>query len=375
MGLKSCTAVHIDTGNDRATWNIDGELYVSRTVDVQVLPAAYNFFGRGIEIGGACVRKPHFAPTPIPAPLPPVEEAEEVDLDETPRSTASMVDQECDTSDLYSLCDGAASPIPILPTTTRSTSPPPPPKTLTRATSPLPVSSQDACIQTKAETAMRGTQTQGPTTHSVAVQVSPPVKIFSVPTQKCYSRSCLRSNGEFACYVSTCPHRSAYPIRPTTPRSEGLAETPEPSVVDEDDEGPEPRQSAEDAWARRFPHVLDPFEVVERFINSRHFRLVDFFQTLSRRRTTITVDDLRTRFVEMGLNLQQIQIEELIMRLDLNSDNIVTYRDFANCRRRYTLRMKSVDPAWQKFRVVKDDVYHKDAFLVTPSPRHVYPPI
>eukprot|EP00047_Mylnosiga_fluctuans_P011820 m.22967 g.22967 ORF g.22967 m.22967 type:complete len:823 (+) comp3832_c0_seq1:79-2547(+) len=365
-----CVAVSIETGNDHASWNVDGELFVAAGVQVQVLPAAYTVYARGIEVGGPAVRAPRHRSlkcepgsastsgvdstpgltSPPPAPSPPqcVDEALSVtglltmcDADAGPDDLAATIDGGTSTDGLVTMADVATGP-----------------------DGPTLVTTGTECAVQQATAAV---QADPLTTACQATQTEPQRNIFSVPTQgRCYAGLCRASNGEFCCYSPTCPNRYQYPVHilPQLPR------LPDSPVSDSSS------TSHEDTWHRRYPGLMDPFEVVEGYITSRHFRLLDFFHALSFRRPSLAVDDFRARATELALGLCDVQLDELVYRLDRNSDGIITYRDLASCRRRYTLRLKSIDPAWRKVMAPKDDLgLFKDTFVLTPSPRHVYPAI
>lgn len=71
------------------------------------------------------------------------------------------------------------------------------------------------------------------------------------------------------------------------------------------------------------PTVSDPMGILEEFVAFRKWRLIDLFYQMDRDRSgQITIEELEEACEELEIPLSQVQLEELIFRLDLDGDDM-----------------------------------------------------
>eukprot|EP00053_Salpingoeca_punica_P014275 m.129674 g.129674 ORF g.129674 m.129674 type:complete len:801 (+) comp16412_c0_seq1:16-2418(+) len=313
----------------QSTWNLDGEVVTSPTLEAEVLPGALCLFARGPEPAGQHKPRPY-----------PVARIPEVIIEiSDPHDESATRDAEKEMAD-------AANRKTDIVTDTHD---------------------------------LRSVEDKG-------VQTRPLPEIFSVPVTTCYSPACRAGNGprhdtSAPCYRPFCKHATvAWPVEEVLNiEEEDMLEANE-TDVDQLQAADDAEMSQEAIFRRKYPDLEDPFEVIETFVSTRKLRLVDIFKNVGSRNSNMKgarKEDFARRLKELGINLNPLQFTELFLRLDRNKDNIVTYKDLVNCRKRYNLRMKAADPLWQKHseQQSSNDVHIKDTFMVRPSPRHVYPAV
>lgn len=89
-------------------------------------------------------------------------------------------------------------------------------------------------------------------------------------------------------------------------------------------------------------------QVLEDFVQSNSLRLVDLFFEIDKDRSGfVTMEEAKMAIATLNLDLNEIQLNELMFRLDLDGDGQLNYHEFAEGRRVLQERTRSRDPHWK----------------------------
>eukprot|EP00730_Choanoeca_flexa_P007875 TRINITY_DN12406_c0_g2_i1.p1 TRINITY_DN12406_c0_g2~~TRINITY_DN12406_c0_g2_i1.p1 ORF type:complete len:730 (+),score=100.90 TRINITY_DN12406_c0_g2_i1:1538-3727(+) len=83
-----------------------------------------------------------------------------------------------------------------------------------------------------------------------------------------------------------------------------------------------------------YPNTDDPMEIIEAYVAHHKLRLVDFFKQMDKDSNgIITANEIDMACEELDIPLNQIQMDELMFRLDLDGDGVIDYHEFCEGRR------------------------------------------
>lgn len=97
------------------------------------------------------------------------------------------------------------------------------------------------------------------------------------------------------------------------------------------------------AWHNRYPNEKDPLIVMEEFLVDKRLRLVDFFNTVDKDRSGgITPPELLNAFKNKGMQLSALQQEELLERLDGDSNGEIQYAELSAAHKQLCSQLRAV---------------------------------
>eukprot|EP00038_Savillea_parva_P000234 m.94993 g.94993 ORF g.94993 m.94993 type:complete len:683 (-) comp10083_c0_seq3:225-2273(-) len=101
-------------------------------------------------------------------------------------------------------------------------------------------------------------------------------------------------------------------------------------------------------WATHHPDTPDPMLVLERYMFTNRLKLIDFFFAIDKDRSGgVTWDELAQAVdVLDGLDLSHEQMQELMERLDVNTDGEIAYEELCKGRQEITEKLRARDPRW-----------------------------
>lgn len=88
------------------------------------------------------------------------------------------------------------------------------------------------------------------------------------------------------------------------------------------------------AWSENHPELEDPLNVIEEYVAKKKLRLLDLFRQMDRNRDgTITPDEMQHAVEVLNINLNNIQLGELLNRLDYDGSGTIEYDELCKGRR------------------------------------------
>ena len=100
-------------------------------------------------------------------------------------------------------------------------------------------------------------------------------------------------------------------------------------------------------FSKMYPDTDDPMAVLERYVDANKLRFVDLFFQMDRDRSgTLSVEEVQESITLLGLELSELQTQELMTRMDMDGDGLIDYRELAEGRRAFIEKMRAKDPNW-----------------------------
>lgn len=101
-------------------------------------------------------------------------------------------------------------------------------------------------------------------------------------------------------------------------------------------------------WSEMYPDLPDPMGVLEDYVSDMQLRLVDLFFAIDKDRSGgVTAMELSSACQSLGLNLDDVQKQELMLRMDSDGDGLIDYHELCEGRRRFANKLHAEDPRWK----------------------------
>eukprot|EP00051_Salpingoeca_urceolata_P014000 m.177370 g.177370 ORF g.177370 m.177370 type:complete len:735 (+) comp17963_c1_seq2:410-2614(+) len=105
-----------------------------------------------------------------------------------------------------------------------------------------------------------------------------------------------------------------------------------------------------------YPDLADPMAVLEDYVAEHRLRLVDLFFSMDKNRDgTITEEEIIHAIDEFDLDLNEVQLEALIERMDVDGDGELNYAELCEGRRQFAEKQHRADPRWTTMSPEDDD--------------------